>query len=152
VPSICPQDAVAVGEQPAEDARHEPRRCGRAVAAGELDRLVHRHRAGNVGVEELERGDPQHRPVGRGHPRHPPVLAAGVELRVDRRSLRQHPFHDRAGEVDERGRPQPALQEALEPLRAALRIHLELVERLQGDLAGAAAAGHEGVCPGGRSA
>ena len=74
---------VPLGQNAAQDARHEPRRGFRAVTTCQLDRLVHRDRAGNIGVQQFKDGNPQDRPVCGCHPGNPPILGTGIEFRVE---------------------------------------------------------------------
>ena len=99
-------------------------------------------------MEEFKDCQPQDGPVGGRHPRHPPVLAAGVEFRVERGLLGLHALHERPGEIHERGSAESALEEpfnllqSFEMLLLRAGVRLELIERLKGDLTGSAAAGH----------
>src|SRR5437879_3155449 len=127
---------------PAEDAVDETAGVGGRVLLGKVHRLVDRHRRRNVEVDQLQDAEAQQRAVDGGHPGQRPVLGVAGDELVNLGLVRTHSL-DEGGGIGERG----IVRMAVEDLAGWLARNVVLVQRLQGDPAGAPPLGH--VYPGG---
>ena len=53
------------GQHAAEKPRHKRPRGIAAISLGQRDRLIHSHRAGDIGVQQFKQGNAEDGPVGR---------------------------------------------------------------------------------------
>src|SRR5262249_14852782 len=131
-----------------EHAVHEGSGIVTAEAARDLDRLVDDDGRRDVGpCDELEGGDAEEVQIDARETREPPGLGARCDQAVDPLEPGPHAVDQLLRELAHRGRRVEVAPEEREPAAdVALAGDVELVERLEGELAGFAPAAHQYLC------
>lgn len=126
-----------------ENSINKLRRLPATVPLGQLNRFVNSHPFGGTPVKHFVSPQPQNVTVRDGHPLQTPIVGPGGEELVDLGFVFAYAGQQRPGEVDQLAVVVQSLaQKAIGNFRIAIGIQVVLVEDLQDDLPGTAAASH----------